>query len=355
VSLRRWLQTTGLNHVSFHVRDASGQTVAAHDEQVPRRGASTTKLLTVDAALRVLGHEHRFAVEVISDGECMYLRGCHPWLQVQDLLDLSASVVTHHGRLFLDDTRYPAFVRPDGWRPEDLPLNVQPVMALNLREYFGYDPAAAVAEALAGVLTAQGRPTVYAGRAVARGRLSGQLHSPAVLQLAQECLQTSHNLIAEVLARETALGLGLPPAFESMQQALTQGLTADTDGVRLHDGSGLSLDDTVRADLLTHVLHGWLDNLMFVSAALPLGGLTGTLSAVNDWFQSPPGSTLRGYVQAKSGTHVDSLALAGYTYHPQRPLRVFAVLVEGLPGAPADRLIRGHLEEFVHIVAMAPV
>jgi D-alanyl-D-alanine carboxypeptidase/D-alanyl-D-alanine-endopeptidase (penicillin-binding protein 4) len=349
--LQQWLGNCGLQAVSYHVRGTSGSTLAAHADSTARRGASTTKLVTIDAALRVLGPHHRFSLEVLSDGQRLYLRGCHPWVQVPELLELAASVQSSAPTLLLDDTRYPRFVLPDGWSADDLPLNVQPVMPMNLREYFGLDPAAAVAEAVAGILTAFGHPTRYAGRAVAQGAVDGQVLSPPLLDLAVECLQTSHNLMAEVIGRETAIALGLNPDFESMQAALTTGLNADLAGVSLHDASGLSLDDRVRADLLTHILQTWLGPLMFARAALPLAGLTGTMSAINDWFQSGPAAHVRGFVQAKSGTHVNCVALAGYTFVPDRPVRIFAILVDDLPGPSPHLQVRREVEEFVRLVA----
>lgn len=353
LTLQQWRQRSGLDQLSYQVVDAAGEVLAEHDPHVPRQGASTTKLLTVDAALRTLGADHRFRVEVRHHGGHLYLTGCHPWLQIPDLVHLAGNVQRHAPSLMLDDTRYPRFTVPDGWYADDLPLNVQPVMPLNLREYFGFDPSTAVAEAVAGLLTSQGHPTAYAGRAPAGGPMVGHIDSPPLQALAVECLQTSHNLIAEVIGRETALAMGLPPTFESMQAALTTGLAVDTSGVHLGDASGLSVHDRVRADVLTHVLQGWLGQPMVQGAALPLAGLTGTMSAVNGWFQTGAAARIRGYVQAKSGTHRTCVALAGYTFAPGRPVRVFAILVDGLPGPSPHLPVRPEIEEFVRQVATA--
>ncbi len=351
LTLQRWLHGSGLGRVSYHVRDVSGATAAAHEPTTPRSGASTTKLLTADAAFRVLGPAHRFRVEVVHDENRLYVRGCHPWLQPQDLVELVGSVSRHAPELALDDTRYPAFELPPGWSETDIPLNVQPVAPLNLREYFGADPARAVAEALAGLFTAAGHPTRFVGRAQARGDVVGRLDSIPLVDLVNECLLSSHNLMAEILGREIAIAAGLPPTFESMHTALTLGLAADTEGVHLIDACGLSTHDRVRADLLTHVLHSWLGPTVFDRVSLPLAGLTGTLSAVNDWFQHEPASSVRGYVAAKSGTHTDCVALAGYTFAPHRPTRVFAILVDGLGGPPPHLEVRREIEQFVRLVA----
>ncbi len=354
LTLQRWLEQSGLTSVSYHVRDARGQELAAHLPQTPRKGASTTKLLTIDAALRRLGPDHRFALEVLHDGDRLVLRGCNPWIQPRDMVRLAVSVGAHAPDLFLDDSRYPVFEVPCGWDEDSLPLNAQPVMPMNLREYFGYDPAAAVAEALAGTLTAQGHTTVYRGRGSAGGEVVGALASATLLDLAVECLQASHNLMAEIIGRETAIAAGLPPTFESLQAAILTALPAGTQGVRLQDASGLSRGNRVRADLLTQVLHSWLDGPLIEQAGLPLAGLTGTLSAANGWFQTSSGGRVRGYIRAKSGTHSDCVALAGCTFAPQRPRRLFAILVEGLAGPAPNLAIRRHVEQFALLVATQP-
>lgn len=354
LSLQDWLHQSGLSEVSYHVLDAAGTVLASHEAAAPRAGASTTKLLTADAALRALGPDHRFRLEISHHGSALFLTGCHPWLQTADLLQLATTCPTEAPELFLDDSRYPPFVLPDSWSAEDLPLNVQPVAPINLREYFGHDPAGAASEAVAGLLTANGHPTRFTGRGRARGDVVGSVDSPPLLDLVVECLYSSHNLMAEILGRETALALGLPPEFASMQAAITEGLAADTTGMRLLDASGLSHLDRVRADVLTHVLHGWLDRFMFGRATLPLAGLTGTVSAVNDWFQNGPAADVRGYLQVKTGTHEDCVALAGYTFAPQRPVRVFAVLVDGLVDVSPHLEVRREVELFARLVALEP-
>lgn len=351
VRLHQWLQDSALPHVSYHVRNEDGTTLAEHGSTLARRGASTTKLLTVAAALRVLGPDHRFGLELLCDGDLLYLRGCHPWVQVPELVAFTADLRRHSPRLVLDDSRYPQFHLPDGWSPESLPLNVQPVTPINPREYFGYDPAGAVAESVAGLLTARGRPTRWQGRTIATGDVVAQVESPRLLDLAVECLQSSHNVMAEILGRETAMALGLPPTFESMQAAVVDGLDVDTTGMLLRDACGLSAHDRIRADVLTHVLQGWLVRRGLIEVALPLAGLTGTMSAVNDWFQSTPAADIRGYVMAKSGTLADCVGLAGYTFAPGHPRRVFAILVEGLPGPSPHLATRRQVEAFVHLVA----
>lgn len=351
MSLTSWLADSGLTEVSFHVRELTGQVVAEHDAQQPRMAASTTKLLTVMAALEVLGPDHRFVTDVLRDGSRLYLRGGgDPWILPQAMADLARSVqVQAVTELLLDDTRYPQFTLPPGWEQDYLPLDMQPVAPLNLREYFGFDPGRAVAEGLAGTLTATGTPIRYAGRGVAAGDVVATLQSATLRDLGVECLQASHNLIAEVLARETAIAMGLLPTWENVPAAIAGALGIPMDG--LVDGSGLSTDGRLRVDVLTDLLVRALAGPVIRDGMLPLAGVTGTMSAVNDWFQDGPAAAVRGYVRAKSGTHAHAVALAGIAAFPDRPVRIFAIVADQLASARPHLPVRRHVEEFVRIVA----
>jgi D-alanyl-D-alanine carboxypeptidase/D-alanyl-D-alanine-endopeptidase (penicillin-binding protein 4) len=160
--------------------------------------------------------------------------------------------------------------------------------------------------------------------------------------------------MAEIIGRETAIAAGLPPTFDSLQAAILADLPVDTTGIRLDDASGLATGDRIRVDVLTHVLHSWLDGPMIEQAGLPLAGLTGTLSEVNDWFTTEPAAQVRGYLRAKSGTHAEAVALAGYSFAPLRPRRVFAIVVDGLPGPAPHLAVRRQVELFARLVALAP-
>jgi PBP4 family serine-type D-alanyl-D-alanine carboxypeptidase len=97
-------------------------------------------------------------------------------------------------------------------------------------------------------------------------------------------------------------------------------------GVRIVDGSGLSLDDRITVRTLAALLVGaWNDPSMraVLWGALPVAGISGTL---RNRLQSAPA---RGAVRAKTGTTNEASALSGYV----RSRYAFAVLENGSPVA----------------------
>jgi len=95
-------------------------------------------------------------------------------------------------------------------------------------------------------------------------------------------------------------------------------------GVRLADGSGLSLLDRLTVRALASILRAaWADLEVRPAfmAALPVAGISGTLA---DRMRGPPA---RGNVLAKTGTTFQASALSGYV----KRRYVFSVLQNGNP------------------------
>jgi D-alanyl-D-alanine carboxypeptidase/D-alanyl-D-alanine-endopeptidase (penicillin-binding protein 4) len=95
-------------------------------------------------------------------------------------------------------------------------------------------------------------------------------------------------------------------------------------GVRMVDGSGLSLDDRwTPAGLVRELRAMWLDPDLqpYIVAALPVAGVNGTLS-----YRMKSGPAHR-YVRAKTGTTDNSSALSGFVGDRY----VFSVVENGYP------------------------
>jgi D-alanyl-D-alanine carboxypeptidase/D-alanyl-D-alanine-endopeptidase (penicillin-binding protein 4) len=95
-------------------------------------------------------------------------------------------------------------------------------------------------------------------------------------------------------------------------------------GVRIVDGSGLSLLDRLTANALTSLLHAaWLNPEVgpTLRAALPVAGVNGTLE---DRMRRGPA---HGTVFAKTGTTDEASALSGFV----RDRYAFAILQNGNP------------------------
>ena len=104
------------------------------------------------------------------------------------------------------------------------------------------------------------------------------------------------------------------------------------EGVRIVDGSGLSLRDRITATALGAILRSaWQDERIRTPfyASLPRAGIDGTLV---DRMESPPARDL---VRAKTGTTLQSSALSGYV----GARFAFVVLQNGspVPWTPARR------------------
>jgi D-alanyl-D-alanine carboxypeptidase/D-alanyl-D-alanine-endopeptidase (penicillin-binding protein 4) len=139
----------------------------------------------------------------------------------------------------------------------------------------------------------------------------------------------SDNRIAEMLIKDLGAevaGSGTTAAGAAVvRDALAEG-HVPLAGVRIVDGSGLSLDDRLTARAIATILvDAWNDpavRLPFWSA-LPVAGMSGTLQ---DRMERRPA---RGAVRAKTGTTDRASALSGYV----RRRYVFAVVQNGSPVA----------------------
>ncbi len=122
--------------ISLLIVDArSGAVIAARAPDDPLPPASTAKLLTAEAALEVLGPEHRFTTELLTTGpvvngvlrgDVVLRGGGDPDLQVPDLLELAtalprAGIKRIEGRLVVDDSLlpHPSSIGADDFPPDD--------------------------------------------------------------------------------------------------------------------------------------------------------------------------------------------------------------------------------------------
>ena len=136
--------------------------------------------------------------------------------------------------------------------------------------------------------------------------------SAPVAELVETLLQKSDNVLAEVLARETAIARGGEPSFDGAVEATMAALTQagiPTAGAAMVDGSGLSTQDRVPAQLLAALVaaaaapaQGPADTefLRPVLTGLPVAGGDGTLE--DRFAPGADSSAGRGVVRAKTGT-----------------------------------------------------
>lgn len=376
------------------VMDATtGKLLYGVGEDRPATPASTIKLATAVAALDVLGAEHRIPTTVAQGGaedEIVLVGGGDPTLtalrtrrgpgdgaaSLRRLARSTARALKDRGvrrvRLAYDTSAYSG----PRLHPIGVNDNIAPVTALMADEgrrdpgTTGHaprreDPAASAAASFAGFLKNNGitvRGTPAPGRAdkAVEGRLA-EVRSAPLGELVEQMLTHSDNDIAEALARQTAMAMGLPASFDGAAEAVADALKAaglDTGDSRFHDGSGLDGEDALSAGLLARVLALTASpdhpELRPVLSGLPVAGFTGTLAGRftagrgsgrdgprNGSGNGQTGDAHRaaGLVRAKTGTLTGVNTLAGAVVDADGRLLTFAFMTKGATDASAlDRL-----------------
>jgi serine-type D-Ala-D-Ala carboxypeptidase/endopeptidase (penicillin-binding protein 4) len=344
--------------------------------------ASTTKLMTAVATLAVLGPDARFTTAVRQQkGTIVLVGGGDPTLAVNQypssdyprpatlaaLAAGAARALRAQGRdsvrLGYDASLYRGPELAPGWSDSDVSTgNVTPIVALEADQgrltpagalqdsddpvNFSartMDPVGMTVAAFASLLERDGISVVGPPGPVtvsASAPLLARVTSPTVAAIAEQMLLESNNVIAENLARQVAIALGLPATFGGaadavMTEARRLGVTTP---IHLVDGSGLSPDDGIAPETLVRVLAlaATRPQLRAVVTGLPVAGFVGTLSAGESAFGGIgglDGGAARGVVRAKTGNLSTVATLAGLAYDRGGSLLVFAIMAPQVPGA----------------------
>jgi D-alanyl-D-alanine carboxypeptidase/D-alanyl-D-alanine-endopeptidase (penicillin-binding protein 4) len=339
------------------------------------RGASTTKILTAVGVLAALGPEHRFPTTVragAAPGEVVLVAGGDPLLTSADLRRLAADTAralraappastgdtapAASPTANPDPSTTPAqpaiVVRADdslfgdqqwrsrGWPRHYVPAQVRMVGAFARDDRKVRDATADAGAFFASALRAEGVEARYGGEGVAPAEAPtlATYAGHSVAQAVSRTLLISDNDTAEMLFRQVAVARGLPATWAGARQALAGTLTelgVPLAGVRIVDGSGLSLDGRLTAPALTAALARALDpahpRLSGLRGWLPVAGRTGTLRAGYKRFHARPSRCAAGLIQAKTGTVADAIALAGYAAGSDGSTKVFVGIVNSRP------------------------
>jgi serine-type D-Ala-D-Ala carboxypeptidase/endopeptidase (penicillin-binding protein 4) len=353
-TLRRPLAASVLgNHVGLAVYGLAGDrqilSVGARGGYTP---ASTTKLLTVAAALQLLGPQHRFRTSVVIEarrrriilvggGDPLLAR--RPQAQLSSLQDYpvranlrvlarrTAVALRRRGisrvELGLDAS---LFVGPSASRhwarsylSDDVVSRVSALAVDGGRVGAGQvqrsvHPAAAAAVSFARALSRDGitvRGRARPRAAPSRATVIAAVRSAPLAQIVEHVLQLSDDDAAEVLLRQVALAGGRPASFAggvAAVRGVLRRLGIPLTGQSVYDGSGLSRQDHLGVGTLLGVLDAAADpgarRLRPLIAALPVAHFSGTLQPR---FLAPVAAPGRGVVRAKTGTLTGVEALAG--------------------------------------------
>ncbi|MCP3421809.1 D-alanyl-D-alanine carboxypeptidase/D-alanyl-D-alanine endopeptidase [Nocardioides pinisoli] len=310
--------------------------------------ASTTKLLTLGAALEVLGPDHTFTTRVVrgpGPRDVVLVGGGDPLLASRsltlaeaestyparaDVTTLALDVAAALGgqgrvRVRFDDSLFTGPTDNPAWRRDYVPDDiVSPITALMVdggdepdSDLKADEPSLAAARVFADALSAAGlRVTGQPRRVVAPPGAEelAAVESAPLSEVAERILDVSDNEGSEVVAHHVGLATAGAGSFEAGAAGVLTtlgGLGIDVTGAELYDGSGLSRRNRVSTatliDLLQHAAGPDGDAMRSLVTGMPVAGFTGSLTYR---FAEGP-AVARGVVRAKTGTLTGVHALAG--------------------------------------------
>jgi serine-type D-Ala-D-Ala carboxypeptidase/endopeptidase (penicillin-binding protein 4) len=327
----------------------AGTTLFAHNARLPLRPASNEKLPTTYAALTALGPSFRIETDVLGEGQQsgatwqgnLVLKGYgDPALSAAQIGKLAQQVVADgighvSGRILGDESWFDTRRTGVGWKPQFY-LHESPALSALIvnRGWTGrYEtarPALTAAQLFrrdlrrAGVSVHGGAAT---GVASAEAAPLAQVESAPLAALVRHMDVYSDNFYAEMLLKQVGAvqgSGGSAPAGLAVERGLLRAAGVPLAGVRMVDGSGLSLlDRWTPLGLATLLQTMWQDPDLrpYLVAALPIAGETGTLR--HRMRQRPA----RGLVRAKTGTTDNASSLSGYVGDRY----AFSILENGSP------------------------
>jgi serine-type D-Ala-D-Ala carboxypeptidase/endopeptidase (penicillin-binding protein 4) len=350
--LDRALHARGISRAStgaLAIELASGRTVYGLHSARSLRPASNQKLAVALAALDRLGKTYRISTQVLGSGSQsgstwhgrLFLKGFgDPSLSHGDMRTLAGriralGIQRVSGRIFGDESYYDRRRIGPGWKPawykiESPPLSALVVARAKVRGRTVDRPARAAAAAFRKALVAAGvsvRRGVRLGPAPDTATRIARVRSRGLARLVRHMNKVSDNFYAEMLLKHLGAStgrVGTTRRGSAVVRAVLRARGVPLRGVRVADGSGLSVYDRMTARALAALLiSAWSDaDLQRVwAASLPIAGVDGTLK---DRMRREPAFRT---VRAKTGTTSRASALAGYSGRRY----VFAILQNGSP------------------------
>jgi serine-type D-Ala-D-Ala carboxypeptidase/endopeptidase (penicillin-binding protein 4) len=349
-ALSRALVAPGLNETrtgAFAVDLDSGEIVYRENADRALLPASVEKLAVALSALRILGPDHRFQTDLMGtgtrtghtwDGNLVLVGHGDPTLATADLERIARHLarwgIDHvEGRVLGDETYFDTRRDAPGWKPSYLGIESRPLSALAVVDLPVRTPngsAAIAAHALTAALrrygvTVSGPPGK--GRASDAAQLLARDRSGPLRLVVRHMDRESDNFVAETLLKDLGAMVSVPAttaggAFVARQELVAAEVPLD--GVRIVDGSGLSLQDRLTVRALVAILRAGAADPAIGDAfmtSLSVAGVSGTLEHRLD--RRPT----RGQVVGKTGTTNAACALAGFVRHRY----VFAIVQNGSP------------------------
>ena len=354
------LADPNLGALTGRVTDAiTGDQLWAQGADIPMQPASTNTTLTAAAALLVLDRDAKLTTRVVRGarpGVVVLKGGGDPTLsaapagqdtwyrdaaRISDLAEQVQRSGMEVTAVHVDVSAYAGPTMAPGWDPLDIdygdiaPIEsvmldggrIQPVSVDSVRSR---TPALDAGRALAVALEVD-PATVTVLPGAATGEEIASVQSPPLTSRVRDMMNASDNVMAETIGREVAEQANNPQSFDGAVRATLAALESagvDTDGSRLFDSSGLSVDDRLTAETLDEVVQaaagGDQLKLRPLVDVLPIAGGSGTLS--NRYLDSDLVKPAAGFLRAKTGSLTGTNSLAGIVTDADGRVLTFALI-----------------------------
>ena len=341
-NLAPMLDDARLGKASIQFRDVTtGDVVLAKNPQLPLLPASSTKVLTVSAALLKLDLDDRITTRVVQSGSdiAVIKAAGDVWMTYETIKDLAEQIrknLPGVKQVQIDTSAWtaPSFI--ESWGRENITEGfiapMEPAMIYGARlngarsgdvprsNTPALDVAGAVARELGVTAFSKAEGTVPAGEGV---KELAKVESPTLRERIEKLMETSDNVMAEAVGRELS---GNDPVGETLR-ILGEHFQIPAD-LKIFDNSGMSKANRIPAEFLDSLMFAAAkDNsrLSAILATLPVAAGTGTLESRYTTLRG------RGYVRAKTGTLTDTSALVGTILSESGRVYTFAIISNDAP------------------------
>jgi len=173
-----------------------------------------------------------------------------------------------------------------------------------------------------------------------------KFESPPLQNIIDWMLLWSDNTLGDRIAMHASMKAGFGYSKSGIEKVFVKTLDSlgiDSKGLNAVDGSGLSKQNRVSANMLAQLLLETYKNEKYrtIYGGLPIGGVSGTMR--NRFIKSAPGAI--GLVRAKTGTLNGTVSMAGFVQGGDHDY-VFVAIADRIPrGTTAAKAARNALDK----------
>ena len=317
---------------------ATGETIFENSANSLRKPASLLKLLSATSLLNYLSPEHRFTTEILTGVEpntLMIAGSLDPWMTQYN------SMAAKMGRVSLPKIVKTALKKLDannGGPIKTLNIEYASMYTVDLDFIEAQFKARNIKVSLMKVTNAEAH--LYAKDSIAK------YESPPLQNIIDWMLLWSDNTLGDRMAMHASMKAGFGYTESGIEKVFVKTLDSlgiDSKGLNAVDGSGLSKQNRVSANMLAQLLLETYKNEKYrtIYGGLPIGGVSGTMR--NRFIKSAPGAI--GLVRAKTGTLNGTVSMAGYVQGGDHDY-VFVAIADRIPkGTTAAKAARNALDK----------